>query len=120
MAAKITADFLIRQTAMGKLRRETDEIYKTLERMLVDENNSGHSEIIFELPDVFETNSLEKKDLQLIVYSDIIERLESAGFNVEIVIRPSGDSVLHIRWPSSLSKLERDRRNEIIQRHKRK
>lgn len=120
MTSKITADYLIRQTAMGKLRRETDEIYRTLERMLLDENNSGHDHLVFELPDTFETDTLEKKDLQLIVYSDIIERLENANFNVEIAIKPTGDSVLHIRWPSSLSKLERDRRNAIIQRHKRK
>ena len=113
----ITADYLIRKTSIGKLRRETDEIYKSLIQTIIDANNAGQAEIYYELPDTFETNTLEKMDLQLVVYSDIVERLEKARFTVTLHIKPTGDTILHVKWPSILDKYERIRRSEIIAKH---
>jgi len=114
---KITADYLIRNTEIGKLNREIDEIYHSIEQQLIDASNSGHGELYFELPETFETGTMEKKDLQLIVYTDIIERLLRANYVVEGTIYPSGDTTLHITWPHALTEAERRRRIEILSRY---
>ena len=113
---KITANYLIRNTAMGKLRRETDDIYKSIESKLLEASYNGHSDLDYDLPDTFETNTLELKDLQLVVYSDIIDRLDHSGFSVELTMRPNG-CLLHISWPAGLSKPERRRRTDLIKSH---
>jgi hypothetical protein len=116
----ITAGDLVKRSIIGPLKKEIDEIYADIQRTIMDSHARGESSIVYELPDTFETNSLEKKDIQLVIYSEVLEKLDESDFNVRAEIKLTGETFLYISWPCVLNEEERSRRARIISRHLRK
>lgn len=116
MQLDFSADTLRKKTSLQLIRQEVTALYKAVKGRILDAHNEGKCEIQFDLPDTFMVESLELKDIQLVVYSDLIERLENDDFQVEIDIQPS-NSRLYVSWPSTLDTDDRRRRTSIITRH---
>ena len=70
----------------------------------------------YNLPDNFNVGNLEPQDAQLLIYTDIIEKLESHGLLVTIIVR-SREKILHVRWPTKLDNAERERRKNFLKKH---
>jgi hypothetical protein len=111
-----SADSLRRKSSLILVRQEVTEIYKAIKGRILAAHNDGKCSIVFDLPDVFHIESMELKDIQLVVYSDIIEKLENDNFDVKIDIQPGGSQLL-VSWPSTLDEDDRKRRTGIITRH---
>lgn len=114
----LTADDLLTLGPNRRLEKETDEIYKSIKHQIYSAHSMGNSEVVSELPDTFDIGSMQVKDIQLVVYSELIEKLENDGFTVFIDWDNSEhNTVLYVKWASSLSRPERARRAEIIAKH---
>jgi len=112
-----TADVLRRQYNTNAVKHESMEIYRSIKSRIRDVGKTKNC-IEYDLPVMFHADGFELKDVQLIVYSDIIEELEKEHFAVNIEIGPSY-SKLYIRWSAGLDDAERERRKKILQEHMR-
>lgn len=113
----INAEVLYRKSNTHQIKQITDEIYKTITHMVTEAQQSGASEVYFNLPDTFQAGSLEPADIQLCVYSRLIEMVEGNDLKVGLIRTPEGGSQLHIKWPSILDPTEKARMKKIIMDH---
>lgn len=111
-----SASVLRKKSNISYVKQEVDNIYRAVKGRMLDAHNAGQCKVEFDLPDTFYLENLERKDMQLVVYSDLIERLESEDYTVEIDIKPS-NCRLYVSWPSELDEEERARRNRVLVRH---
>lgn len=119
-----SANDLIKSGPTNKLQKNTSEIYRAIKSKIIEAHNAGLAEICTELPDTFDVGSMKIKDIQLVIYSDLIELLENDGFSVAIEwynnnnsSKQSDNSILYIKWSSALSSEEKKRRAAIIATH---
>lgn len=116
MALDISAETLYRKSNLSVVNTQIDEIYKTIRHKIHEAHQVGAAEIYFDLPDTFQAGNLEPADIQLIVYSRLIEKIENQGLKVWLIKDDNG-SMLHIKWPSVLDPAEKKRMKEIIIKH---
>lgn len=117
MALDIRAETLYKKTNTYKVKLLIDELYKSISHKIIEAHGAGHSELKYDLPDTFNVGNLEPDDAQLVVYSTIIERIESNGLNVGLIRNIDNSSTLKIRWPSVLDQSERKRMANVIVKH---
>ena len=117
MSLDIRAETLYKKSNVRQVKVIIDEIYKTIATRVLEAHHSGSAEIYYELPETFEAGNLEPKDIQLMVYSRLIEKIEENDLKVGPIRRKNGTSVLHIRWPSVLDPTEQARMKKIIVGH---
>jgi hypothetical protein len=82
----------------------------------------GVNVVEYKLPSSFSIDTtLSGQDLQLIVYSKILESLMGRGFDVKIMLETVGQAksqhMLFIRWESHISETERKKMIGIINSH---
>jgi len=87
---------------------------------------AGQSDLVFELPEFFavRTQAQPQSELQLIVYTDLIEMLELQQIKVTLLgadvtagqVRVSKPA-FHLSWSVGLSPRERERRATILLGH---
>ena len=115
--ADIRAETLYRKSNTEQLKIRVDEIYKSITIKVSEAHHSGFAEVIYDLPDTFQMGNLEPADIQLIVYSRLIEKIKANDLQVTLKRTPSGGSVLRIKWPSVLDPVEKQRMKQIIMDH---
>jgi hypothetical protein len=115
MAALLTTDDLYHGTSLAHLDFEVNEIYKTIAIKIRAESKAGGSQIVFDLPDIFNTN-VDQEDAQLYIYSQLIERLEKGKFTVTL-LKKNKDLSLRVKWKSILEPKDRTRMFEVIKSH---
>lgn len=111
-----SADSLRKNSSRCMIKKEVLEIYKAIKFHILAEHAKGKSATIYDLPSTFAVEAMELKDIQIVVYSELIEMLIGDAFEVKIVLEPTA-SRLKIAWPSSLEDDERRQRNALITRH---
>jgi len=118
MNLDISVETLYKKSNVKVVNDQIKELWLSVKHKIYDAHNKGLAETDFSLPDTFICNSLEPADVQLIIYSSIIEQLQQAGHRVVLTktVQSSGssDSILHISWPSVLDAKEKDRMKKII------
>jgi len=107
---------LQKKTKNRAINDEVNTIYNAIKTKIRDANYEGKCSIEVDLPDTFCIETLELKDLQLVIYTDIIQRLEDDYFDVSIDLHPH-DTRLFIKWTSAVDKTEMERRRQIIASH---
>lgn len=114
----ISARALYSRSVNSRAIKDTvSEIYKSISHEISAAHNNGLPELLYKLPDVLDVANLEPADAQLVIYSQLIERIEAKELIVSLRRLPDGVSALRIRWPSILDKTERARMNKIIIDH---
>lgn len=113
----IRAETLYRKSNTNQIRHITDDIYKSITHRVTEAQHAGFAEIYYDLPDTFQAGSLEPADIQLCVYSKLIELVEANDLKVGIILTEKGGSALHIRWPSMLDPSEKQRMKNILIKH---
>ncbi len=73
----------------------------------------GRNVMIHEIPMISSIGGLEKKDVQRILYSTLIQSLSKRGFDVKISLKDNS-SMLYIAWTTTLSNEEVEQMNKII------
>ncbi len=111
-----SANALRKKSNITYVKQEVENIYRAIKGRILDAHNAGKCSIDFDLPDTFYLENLERKDMQLVVYTDILEKLESEDFEVKIDIKPA-NCRLFVAWPSELDEDERTRRHRMLVRH---
>lgn len=112
----IRAETLYKSSNIKKVNDIIDELYKTITHRIHDAKNAGQCEYIYDLPTEFEAGSLELSDLQLIIYSRLIEKIEANNLKVALM-REGTQNLFRIRWPNALDPAEKARMKKIIMSH---
>ena len=113
----ISASDLHRKSGIGQINSEIIDILKAIKYKIIDAHTNGFCEIDFELPDIFSVNSMDLGDLQTIIYSRVIEKLEEKDFNVKLRVKGSSSYTLNIRWRSLLDPAEKEHMKAVIISH---
>lgn len=112
----ISIQALYKRSYVKAIEITSNEIYKSIADKIKEAAKNGMCEIYYNLPDNFNVGNLEPQDSQLLIYTDIIERLEKHGLLVSIIVR-SGEKILHVKWPTKLDNAERERRKNYLKKH---
>lgn len=110
-----TADSLKRNGGSDLVKSESLEIYRAV-KTKIHEVRKFKNSIEFDMPMVFNVEGFELKDVQLLVYTDVIVMLERDNFTVSIDIGPSVTK-LYVKWSAGLDDEERERRKKILTAH---
>jgi|SRR6185369_4056984 len=114
----ISAETLYKKSNINAVNYEVEEIYKSIKSQILHAHNSGLSGTLFSLPGDFAVGNLEPAEVQLIIYSRLIEKVEGEGLTVSISMnQKTGESALDISWPSQLDPAEKARMKRIILSH---
>ena len=109
----IRVETLYKKANVRDINRQVEELYRAIAHKVLDMHGAGYAHLVYTLPDTFVAGSYENADLQLIIYSRIIERLKGDGHKVKLIKNEKG-SHLRISWPSILDPSEKDRMRKII------
>jgi hypothetical protein len=116
MALNFTADSLRKKADTQLVSGEVLEIYRAIKGRIREAHHAARAHVVFDLPDTFRIETMSKKDTQIVVYSELIRKLEEENFEVRIEILPH-DARLYISWPSLLDDEDRKNRTNLINRH---
>lgn len=115
--ADIRAETLYKKSNTQHVKQLVEEIYKSISFRISEAHNAGSAEIYYDLPDTFQAGNMEPADVQLVVYSRLIEMIKANDLRVGLIRTPTGGSQLHVRWPSMLDPVEKARMKKIIMDH---
>ncbi len=114
----ISAESLHKKSNVPAINDEVSEIFKSVRSHILRAHQMGLSSTTFDLPNTFTVGNLEPLDIQLLIYSKIIERIEAEGLTVSIEMdKKSETSSLEISWPSQLDPAEKARMKRVILSH---
>lgn len=114
----ISAETLYKKSNINAISYEVEEIFKSIKSQILHAHNSGLSGTSFSLPSDFAVGNLEPAEVQLVIYSRLIEKVEKEGLTVTINMdQGTGESSLDISWPSQLDPAEKARMKRIILAH---
>lgn len=116
MANDISIENLYKRSYVKAVEITSNEIYKSVADKIKEAAKNGMCEIFYNLPDNFNVGNLEPQDAQLLIYTDIIEKLEVHGLSVTIIVK-GREKTLHVRWPTKLDNAERERRTKFLKKH---
>jgi hypothetical protein len=94
---------------------------KLIDAKIMTAHDAGFNKIEYDLPTNFSINGLEKADMQLIVYSELVKiygtpvRDGGKGFTIRVEIGTT--SKLHISWPCTMQNGEREERRRLLLQH---
>jgi hypothetical protein len=111
---KFHASELYKSSQQGKLQSHIEEIGKAIDDKIIDANKSGECEVVYPLPEYFDIQSLSRQDIQLVIYSRLIENFEKRGFDVSLT---TNKPHLRVKWTNMLDDDEKERMKHIIKRH---
>lgn len=116
----ITAKQLFAKSDNRIIQDIVQEQVKLIDGRLLVAQGAGFSSIEYELPTNFSINNMDKKDAQIMIYSEILlmyKNPEPSGKGFEEVhIMSSGiKKILKIDWVNGMDDEERKRREKIIQ-----
>jgi hypothetical protein len=114
MSYNFQAKELYKKSQQGKITSIIEETIKTIDDKIIDMNKAGECEVIYPLPEYFDISSLPRNDIQLVIYSRLIEHFSGRGFNVKLT---SQSPSLIVRWTNILDDEEKARMKDIIKRH---
>lgn len=116
MQNDISIESLYKRSYVKSIEITSNEIYKSVADKIKEAAKNGMCEIHYHLPDNFNVGNLEPQDAQLLIYTDIIEKLEVHGLLVSIIVR-NKEKILHVKWPTKLDNAERERRKNFLKKH---
>ena len=114
-SSHFTAETLKKKGGSELVKHESLEIHRAI-KSKIREVCKFKNCIEYDLPTVFSVEGYELKDVQLLVYTDIITQLEKEDFMVTIDIG-SSNTRLYVRWSAGLDDEERERRRKILANH---
>jgi|SRR5581483_1696963 len=117
MSSDISIHNLYKRQNLPAIHREINEIFETIAMRIHEEHTAGRSELKYDLPDTFAIDNYELADLQLIIYSALIKKIEDKGLTVKYGSNKDRTSYLRIRWPSILDPSEKEKMKNIIFAH---
>ena len=119
--ADINLESLYKKSYNKDISYLVNELYRSVKDKIYEANRSGAAEIFFPLPDNLQAGQLEPDEVQLLVYTDLIEKIEESRLKVSIIISDGKngkkDTILHVKWPAMLDKREKDRRVRLLAKH---
>lgn len=114
----ITAATLYRKSNNAQINTIIDEHYKTIARNIHAAQLAGRAEVIYDLPDTFEVGALNPADIQIKVYSELIEKIEQNNLKIELIrSKKTNTSKFRIFWPTMMDPVEMKRMKNIILSH---
>lgn len=113
----IYAEDLYKRSNLRVIDETIEDIWRSIVNKVHDANSNGISEIEYELPEIFSLGNLEPKDSQIIVYADLLERLDERNLKTTLIPMRGGSAKLLIKWPSIMDPKEKERRMNIIKKH---
>ncbi len=116
--ADISAEALYKKSNVSAVNEEVETIFKAIEYSIIKSHQMGLSSLNYDLPNTFTVGNLEPADLQLLIYSKLIEKIEAKGLTVFLIMdKKSETSTLEIKWPSQLDPAEKSRMKRVILSH---
>lgn len=97
------------------------EIYKAIKDQIRISHKEARYTVEYKLPTTFSTEIFESlQDTQLVVYTELIQKLSAEGFKVYINLPGESENAevtLIVQWPSALSDKEKVRRVSLLKSH---
>lgn len=116
MNDNFTASLLAKRKNLSDLNTEVEEIYQAIKTRIQECESINQSELLFDLPVHFSIANLELNDLQLVIYTRLIEIIKNKGFDVFFVKKDKNCSLL-IKWTSALGEAEKEKMKELLIAH---
>ncbi len=91
----------------------TDQLRLLDEKLQRSDQVWGRNVVQHELPVHMPIAGLDKKDVQLLVYSAVVQSLRDRGFEVKILLEPAR-TVLYVAWVAGIDPAEVDAMGSII------
>jgi hypothetical protein len=117
----ITVNSLRGMTNSDIIKTIINDQIRLIDAKILSAHEGGFSKIEYELPTNFAVNGLEKADIQLIVYSDLVKiygtSVKDGGKGFTVRVETGVISKLHIGWPNTMQGNERDERRRILIQH---
>lgn len=82
--------------------------------LISETNKLNKNKCVYKLPKDFKIPNVSIEDQQTFIYSELIEKLQDAGYTVKIDIDNPAETDLYISWAKSEEDAERDRRKKKI------
>lgn len=112
--SKFRASHLFKMSAQeSRLGVISSEIIRTIDERILNANKTGFSHIEYDMPEYFDIPNLERQDIQLIIYTNILTEYAKRGFDVGITQK----SKLIIKWYNILDEDQRIKMKEIMKKH---
>lgn len=116
VTVKQISDMCIKNKDIDTLIKEQLQIID--DKLLHSDRSWGNNCITHTLPTtIIGIPSLDRQDVQRIIYSSIICSLEKRGFTVKIVL-DEASSILYISWKSELDEISIKSMNSIIKNNR--
>lgn len=112
--SEIDAKTLFLNSKNAKIMNIVDEIHTSITDKLIDSSKAGLNYAIYDLPRHNFVDSINKADLEIIIFSELISRLEKKG--LKVIYDPSKYKI-KIIWPATIDSNEIGRRKKIITEH---
>jgi len=107
------ADELYKKTTDTQITDLIKSNEKTIDDLIINNNENGLNKVEYQLPDTFTISLMDKKDIQLVLYTRLIEIYEARKFTVSI----TDNSKLIIKWKNSINPEERKKLMRIFNSH---
>lgn len=111
----ITARELQKNTVSYTIDNTVKSLLSTIQCEIIDASKKDLNNVVFQLPTNFDVSSMPNKTAQTIIYSKILDILETNGFNVLIDMRKSSVSFI-ISWAVKCDVDLKKMRNKIASR----
>jgi len=110
------ADELYKKTTDSQLTDLIKSNEKTIDDLIINNNENGLNRAEYQLPDTFTISLMEKKDIQLVLYTRLIEIYEARGFTVLISVANDITKII-IKWKNSINPDEKRKLLRIFNSH---
>lgn len=110
---KVTAKNLFQNSSRSVIKNIVDEQVRIIDAKILSAHSAGFNHVAHELPVSFSINNMTKSDIQMLVYSELIEIYKEKGFDVNIEY----NYYIHIYWSNGITDDERKYRMDIIKQH---
>lgn len=98
------------------INEEIRSILRNIQDVIMDEHAKHKSEVIYELPVIFTVEIMKLKDVQLIIYGQVVEQLVEKGFKVSIEYFKNVTK-LNIKWTPNLDEKTRQKYSNLLKRY---
>jgi hypothetical protein len=117
----ITVNSLRDVTSSDIIKTIIHDQIKLIDAKILSAHEASFCKIEYELPTNFAINGLEKADMQLIVYSELVKiystSTKEGGKGFTVRVETGTISKLHIGWPNTIQNAEREERRRILMQH---
>jgi len=112
----LTADSLYKKSSTQAVIKLIEDHVIAIKDKIKDANRNGISSITYTLPSVISMPNISGEDARIVLYSQLITKLEEDGFTANIIDKID-DYKLIVSWRSEIDPAEMEQMRKIVQSH---